>query len=191
MRESGGLVNPKGTVGDVIVLTREQHCGLAGLDVEAFKTLHRYGRVPQIRRFAQPGGYHPLETLALAVALQFQQQFFISHQQAASIASRLEVILPHWKNIVEWPTIETEILFGRAYFAFPTSPTDVCGSLARIAADHPSSIGLICLSISRSAAVMKIKAERLGVDLSEFWATPDASLAVKKSTRPQKRKPSK
>src|SRR5260370_6612101 len=102
----------------MIILSREQHCALAGLDVEAFKTLQRYSRVPDLgARFGQPNGYHPFETFALMIAIEFRRQFFMSYEQAAGIAAKADVMLPHWRDIVELLAAgQSEIIFGRVSF---------------------------------------------------------------------------
>ncbi|WP_456730338.1 hypothetical protein [Bradyrhizobium sp. USDA 3364] len=161
-------------------LTREQHCALAKVDVQAFKTLQRYNRVPVLpEHLRAPKGFSPFETLALMTAVSFREHFFLSHAQAAHLGSQLEAIFPYWPEIVDAGNSRPmkEILFGKLYFAFGTTPPmiTVCGPLSELGTNYPAPMGIIGLSISRVVAVMRVRADELGIDLSEFWH-PSAEL---------------
>ncbi|MCC8937441.1 hypothetical protein H8A99_13400 [Bradyrhizobium sp. Arg68] len=161
----------------MISLTREQHCALAKVDVQAFKTLQRYHRVPVLpEHLRAPKGFSPFETLALMTAVSFRERFFLSHAQAAHLGSQLEVIFPHWSAIVDAGNSRpmNEILFGKLYFAIDVTPPmiTVCGPPSEFGIESPAPMGIIALSISRIVTVMRVRADDLGIDLSEFWYPP-------------------
>jgi hypothetical protein len=170
-----GYGNPATVFGNLMItLSREQHCALADLDVEAFKTLQRYSRIPDLgARFGQPNGYHPFETFALLIAMEFRRQFFMSHEQAASIAAKADVMLPCWHDIgAPLETSKPEIFFGRVSFPGVVPPLTVCGTFLQIASDHPTAITFVGLSVSRIAAQMRSKAASRSIDLAEFLDSP-------------------
>ena len=183
----------------MITLTRDQHCALAKIDVQAFKTLQRNERIPVLpKHLRAPSGFSAFETLALLTAVSFRGHFFMLHEQAAFIASEIEVILPRWSEIIDAGNSSpmTEILFGQVTFPFGEDrPKTVCGTLAELSAGYPEApMSFIAFSMSRIVAVMRVRAERLGIDLDEFWYPPTPASTPKqtpaKKSAPKKRRTS-
>jgi hypothetical protein len=156
------------------------HCALAGIDVEAFKTLRRYRRLPVLSdRLRGKNGFTPTETLALAVFQVMTTQFHLAREQAAGICSQATILAQRWAAIrdtsAKLRTGElppgSDIMFGRVVLP-GGSFKPVCGTSEAIALDNPAAIGIITFSVSRVAATIRSRALSLKIDLDEFWACP-------------------
>jgi hypothetical protein len=160
-----------------MLLSRENHCLLSDLHVEAFKTLQRYGRLPALpAQFQGKKGFSPIETLALATANAMVTACHISWEQAAAICSEVRVIADHWHDIGKISAMlgrqDGGILFGRAMLPGVSPPVTVYGTLAEIAEDNPAAICIDAISISRVAATIRNRARDNSIDISDFWAGP-------------------
>jgi hypothetical protein len=167
-----------------MILSREEHCALAGLTVQAYMSRRRRLQLPEIPPHlrAPPGkGFTPLETLALATANQLVEQFKMAPELAAGICSRMdEVVLKHWGAIAQTskhPSDERDILFGRALIRDRSGHprhVPVCGTLAEISRNHPSPRWLITISISLIGSWMRVRTmtQGWGIDMEKFWAEP-------------------
>src|ERR1700732_2624544 len=83
-------------------LSREDHCALAGIDIEAFKSLQRLGRLPAIPdQFRSEKGYTALETMALAAADTMVQIHLLAREHAAAICSAAGILTTRWNEIRE------------------------------------------------------------------------------------------
>jgi hypothetical protein len=159
-----------------MLLSRETHCLLSDLHVEAFKTLQRYGRLPTLpEQFQGKKGFFPIETLALATANAMVTACSISWERATAICSEVRVIADHWHDIGKISAMlgrQDSILFGRATLPGMSPPVAVYGTLAEIAEDNPAAICIDAISISRVAAAIRNRARDHHIDISDFWASP-------------------
>jgi hypothetical protein len=166
-------------------LSREVHCDLAGIKVEAFKTLQRYGWLPTLPPYLRPAKpFAPIETLTLALYNAFSEQHRVHRLYAANICSSADILLTRWEEIrkttANWQReLETEILFGRA--TYPGLPTDrggakpVLGTLEEIATEHPGAMAIITVSVTRVSESVTSRAERRDIDFNQFWTEPASS----------------
>jgi hypothetical protein len=183
-------------------ISRKVHCALAGMDIEAFKTLQRYGRLPVLpAEFRPEKGFGPLETLVLATYNAMVEQFQEQHNRmfrayAADICSAAAILSTRWNELRE--TLmqrrlaeKNELLFGRVTLPGTLrdggGPRPVLGTFEEIAAEHPAAITIIAISVSRVADLLRNRAAKHGIDIEQFWAEPFLPPASK--TRPRKRGP--
>jgi hypothetical protein len=161
-------------------LSRDEHCALAGIEIEAFKSLQRrqlLPGVPEAHKAYQ--GYTPLETLGLIIAEEFVTRHAMARERAANMVSGSYAIWPHWprvaltsKQLCDGATPKAQIVFGWMDLPKGASeePEPVCGTFAEIAKAYPSPIGFIGISVSRAAAVLRMRANRQHIDLEDLWA---------------------
>jgi hypothetical protein len=170
-----------------MILSREQHCALAGLSVRAYMSRRRRFQLPDIpAHLKAPAGkgFYPLETLALAAANAFVEQFAMAPERAAGICSRMdEVALQQWNAIARTsnhPSDERNVLFGRALIldrSLQPRHVPVCGTLAEISRNYPSPRWLVTISLSVIGSLLRARATRgaaqkLDINMEEFWAQP-------------------
>lgn len=163
-------------------ISREIHCALAGIDVEAFKTLQRYGRLPVLPAHLRPNKpFGPLDTLTLAIYNTIVEQHRVAREYAANICNEAGVLLTRWSELcdsVEQRRLagKEELFFGRitlpGTLAQRGGPKPAFGTLEEIAAQHMFAITIIAVSATRIANLISNRAVRHGVDLGHFWATP-------------------
>jgi hypothetical protein len=166
-------------------LSREVHCALAGIKVEAFKTLQRYGWYPSLPSYLRPGKpFAPIETLTLALYNTICEQHRVHRAYGADICSGADILLTRWEEMRETVAErrydgKDEIMFGRATYpgllADGGGPKPVLGTLEEIAAEHQEAMAIITVSVTRVGNVVSNLAMRHGVDLDEFWAEPASS----------------
>lgn len=115
----------------MILLTREQHCLLAGLDIETFKSLKKRGHVPKHDDFETSDGrrgYLPEATLLLMMALEFHHSCGLSREVAAQVAWSCYIVPPtHHRSI--FPAIAKTSL--RIAAGKPVNDPIMCGLIDR------------------------------------------------------------
>jgi hypothetical protein len=166
-------------------LSREVHCDLAGIKVEAFKTLQRYGWLPTLPPYLRPAKpFAPIETLTLALYNAICEQHRVHRVYAANICSGADILLRRWEEMRETVAErrhdgKDDIMFGRAMYpgllADGGGPRPVLGTLEEIAAEHKEAWTIITVSVTRVGNAVSLRATRHGVDLDQFWAEPASS----------------
>jgi hypothetical protein len=170
------------------MLTREQLCLLAGMELEAFKTLRKLGRIPTMADDQKDArGYTPFEAFMLVISDDLANGLTVSRTVACEIAmgaykeiacndARWQEICDTSADLVSGVSPNAEILFGRIDPLGGKSKI-VCGTLAEISAAHPSPVRTILTNVSRCAAVMRQRAARHKIDLVDpvheeksFWS---------------------
>lgn len=169
------------------LLSRDDFLALVGLDVEAFNSLRRRDQLPQRQppelseEWQDARGWIPHAALALLMALELVDRYQLSRKRAAEIASGVGRVETRWADI---STTSGQVADGREPAfdilyasvdlpgAKPTKkspdPTIAVGTLAEIAAKHPTATGLIGVSVTRCAALMRQRAARAKIDLGDF-----------------------
>ena len=168
-------------------LSRKTHCDLAGIPVHSFKALQHLGRVPVLEPpYRGERGFTPLETIALVMASMMADESKVAWERAAGICSRADVLLSRWSELKETVAErriagKREILFGRVEVRDPSKNDQVVsravvGTFAEIAAEYDPTRAFV-ISASRVAEIIRNRAERLKIDLSQFWTAPIPSLS--------------
>jgi hypothetical protein len=165
----------------VQLLTREQHCNLAGIDIEAFKSLQRRGLLPTADGTEEELGwkklgYTPFEAMLLLIANSLADEQSLSRLRAAKIAALgYGPINWNWVSVrqtsaelVRGATPAAEFLYGEIGLSDGTSEI-MCSTFARIARKFRSARFVTLVNVSRIAATMRIRASDLKIDLEEFW----------------------
>ena len=171
------------------LLSRDELLALVGLELEAFNSLRRRNQLPQrpprelTPQEADARGWSPYSALALVVALEMVDRYKLSRTRAAEIAARVYVVQERWADISKTGLLLADgndpgfhVLFasidlpGVRVNKRRPDPTIAVGTLSEIAAEHPLATGIIAISITRCAALMRQRAARGKIDLSEFWA---------------------
>lgn len=176
----------------MIVLTREQHCLLAGIDIETFKSMKKRGQLPTIDYSKTPDGergHTPSSTLMLLIAIDLFYACGLSRESAACVAasgyaahrvwpaiarSSLMIVQgKHVKDPVLCGLVQTTTHKAEAVRQYALSPRDdcvstFCGTVGDLAKLAP--IGrMVCTNVSEIVARMRLVAERANIDLEEFW----------------------
>lgn len=186
----------------MLQLSREEHCALAGLNIEAFQTLVRYRRVPVLpAEFTSGRGYWPIETMALAICNEIVEQHGVFREKAAGICSgaAADMLVGRWDELRETLAArqlagKDELHFGRVQYP-GTAPQGggfkpVLGTMEQIAAQHTAkAITSMTISVTRVAALVSHRAAEHRIDSEIFWAKPFPAPAAK--TRPPKKGTSK
>jgi hypothetical protein len=89
------------------ILTREQHCLIAGLDVETFKSMKKRGQIPkfdEMQTSEGQRGHEPSATLLLMMALEFHHACGLPRDLAAQVAWSC-TILPAHLHRSPWPAV--------------------------------------------------------------------------------------
>jgi hypothetical protein len=169
------------------LLSRDDFLALVGLDVEALNSLRRRDQLPQRpprelpAEWADARGWSAHGALALIMALELADRYELSRKRAAEIAAGVYRTQARWADIA---TTSRQVTDGRepdfdiVYASVdlpgvrPTKkspdPTIAVGTVAEIAAKHPTATGLIGVSVTRCAALMRRRAARAKIDLSDF-----------------------
>jgi hypothetical protein len=169
----------------MIRLSREAHCALGGIKVEAFKTLQRYGWLPVLPAYLRSEKpFTPIETLVLAIYNAMYEQHRIARVYAANICSRADILVTRWSELRQTAAErreakKPEILFGRVMRAqkqdqgekFPVVEP-ILGTLEEIANQHPTALTIIAVSVTRVAGTIRSRALNHKIDLTDFWVEP-------------------
>jgi len=168
--------------------SRDDYLALTGLELEALNSMRRRDQVPLkpaaelTNRQADERGWSPYSAFALIVALELAGMYQISRQRAAEIASRSLLAASRWSDISATSAQQADghnpdfhVLF--ASIALPgvrptkkhPDPTIAVGTLGEIAAGYPMATDIVAVSATRCAALMRQRAARAKIDLSEFW----------------------
>lgn len=89
------------------ILTREQHCLLAGLDVETFKSMKKRGQLPKFDEMETAEGqrgHEPSATLLLMMALEFHHSCGLPRDLAARVAWSC-MVLPAYLDGSPWRAV--------------------------------------------------------------------------------------
>ncbi len=170
------------------LLDRNDFLTLVELDVEAFNSLRRRDQLPLTQPHELPKdwqdarGWSPLAALALIMALELVHRYELSRKRAAEIAGRVSVADVRWADICATSREAAngkEPAFDILYASVdlpgvkPTNrspdPTIAIGTAEEIAAKHPTAIGLIAVSVTQCAALMRQRAARRKIDLGKFF----------------------
>jgi hypothetical protein len=196
----------------MLQISRKLHCALAGIEVEAFKTLQQYGRLPVLPAAFRPDKpFGPLETLVLAVYNTMAEHHHVARAYAANICSAgAEVLSERWDELRQTAAQrhdakEDELLFGRVTFSaavpLPDARKPVVGTLEEIAAEvaaerrrrqernqqYPTT-STITVSITRVANQVSHRAAKHGIDIEQFWTEPFRGWRPQpRKTRPRKK----
>ena len=170
------------------LLSRAEFIVVVGLELEAFNSLRRRHQLPMVPPLHMPEawgdalGWDPLAALALVMALQLTERYELSRTRAAEIARGAGRLDQRWPDI---STTSLELADGKqpafeilcASLDLPNvkptkrhpDPTFAIGTLREIAAEHPTATGIIAVSVTRCAALMRKRAARAKIDLGDFW----------------------
>jgi hypothetical protein len=175
----------------MIVLTREQHCLLAGIDVETFKSMKKRGQLPTADYAKTPEGdrgYTPTSTLMLLIAIDLFYACGLSRDSAAIIATAGNYAHRNWPAIAssslliaQGKPVENPVMCGlvertkhkaeaaRQYaLSHNRHLSAFCGTVSDLARLAP--IGrMVCTNVSEIVARMRLAAERANIDLEQFW----------------------
>jgi len=168
--------------------SRDEFLALVGLEVEAFNSLSRRDQLPQrppyelSEKAADARGRPTTSALALVIALELADRYDLSRNRAAEIAGPAYAVEKRWADISKTSQQLAdghEPDFHILYAALdvpgvkPTKkqpfPTICVGTISDIAAEYRNATGIICISVTRCAALIRQRAERAKIDLSEFW----------------------
>ena len=161
---------------------------MVGLNLEAFNSLRRRDQLPQRPPYelseeaADARGWPTTSAFALVVALEFGERYGLSRNRAAEIAASIHAVKKRWadisrssKQLAEGHEPEFHVLYAAVDIpgVTPTKkrpfPTMAVGTLSEIAAEYPAATGIISVSLTRCAGLMRQRAARAKLDLSEFW----------------------
>ena len=172
----------------VRMMSRADFCKLAGLEVEQYNALKRRGQIPLVpnldlpEEIANERGYSPSAALALTIANELSDRYEMSRVRAAQIALYSLKVFDRWNDIaktsaqvVSGKVPTADILF--AAIECPgmrpkkTDPQPKCavGTLKEIAAKYPNPSGMIAVSVTWCAALLRQRAARARIDLGDFW----------------------
>jgi hypothetical protein len=168
--------------------SREEFLALVELELEAFNSLRRRDQLPQrppyelSEEMADARGWPTTSALALVIALELADRYDLSRNRAAEIAGPVYAVENRWADIsrtsqqlADGTQPEFHVLFAALDVpgVKPTKkvpfPTIAVGTLSEIAAGYPTAAGIISVSVTRCAALMRQRAARAKIDLSEFW----------------------
>src|SRR5262249_17559925 len=109
-------------------------------------------------------------------------RYDLSRRRAAEIAGAVNRVERRWADIrrtsqqlAEGNKPDFHVLFAAVDVpdVKPTKkrpfPTIVVGTIGEISAEYPTASGIISVSVTRCATLMRQRAERAKIDLSEFW----------------------
>lgn len=169
--------------------SRAEFLVLTGLELEAFNSLRRRDQLPQSpppfwsEEWQDAHGWSPWAALALVMALALADRYQLSRTRAAEVASRVGAINRRWRDIsaasrvvAEGGQPDQDILFASLDLpnVHPTKklpdPTVDVGTLEELAAKYPTATGLIAVSVTRCAALIRQRAKKAKIDIPDFWA---------------------
>lgn len=169
---------------------RADYCKLVDLPIEQYNALRRREQVPMVPPPELPEdilnerGYEARSAIFLIIANELAERYEISRDSAAAIAVNAVVVHKHWKEIastsaevalgkepthdilfavIDWPG------FGRAKQKRLPRPLTAVGTLKQIAKQHPRAGHLLAISVTHCAALMRDRATKAGIDISEIW----------------------
>jgi hypothetical protein len=189
----------------MLQLSRKLHCALAGLQVEGFKTLQEYRRLPRVpNELKADKPFGPFETFMLATYNALVEYNRVPRERAADICSAgAALFAARWADLRETAeerrlAKKSELLFGRVDLAGTpkqdggTEP--VLGTLQEIAkqisaiekiAPERKAFAITAVSVTRVASQIHNRAAEHGIDIEQFWAAPFPTPASK--ARPAKK----
>lgn len=171
-------------------LSRADYCKLVDLPVEQYNVLRRREQVPMVpppelpEEIANERGYEARGALYLIVANELAERYEISRDSAAAIAVHALIVHDRWEDIasssaeiasgkeptrdilfavIDWPGL------GRAKRSRLRRPITGVGTLAEIAAQYPNASQLLAISVTHCAALMRQRAAKARIDISEIW----------------------
>lgn len=170
--------------------SRNEFLALVGLELEAFNSLRRRDQLPQrppyelSEEVADARGWSPIAALALVMALELVDRYELSRDRAADIASPVHAVLGRWadisrtsRQVADGKEPEFHVLFASLDLPSvkPTKkradPKIAVGTIKEITAEYPTATGIIAVSVTRCAALMRQRAARTKIDLRDFWET--------------------
>ena len=170
--------------------SRDDYLALVGLKLEAFNSLRRRDQLPQrppyemSEQLADARGFGASSALALIIAVNLADRYGLSRERAAQIAGGVNRAQSCWseisatsKQVADGETADFDVLYASVDLpgVKPTKklsdPTIAVGTINEIAAEHPTATGIIAVSVTRCAALMRQRAARAKIDLAEFWET--------------------
>ena len=172
----------------VPMMGRADFCKLVELEVEKYNALKRRGQVPLVpnldlpEEIANERGYSPTAALALTIANELSDRYEMSRHRAAQVALYSLKVSDRWSDIAETsaqvasgkvPTAEILLAAiewpGMRPKKNDPRPTCAVGTLKEIAAKYPNPSGMIAVSVTRCAALLRQRAARARIDLGDFW----------------------
>lgn len=133
---------------------------------------------------ANERGYEARGALYLIIANEFAERYEISRDSAAAIAINALVVHHRWEDIssssaeiasgkeptrdvlfavIDWPGL------GRSKQRRLPRPKTAVGTLAEIVEQYPNASHLLAISVTRCAALMRQRATKARIDISEIW----------------------
>jgi hypothetical protein len=168
--------------------SRDEFLTLVGLELEAFNSLRRRDQLPQRPPYelseeaADARGWATPAAFALIIALELVDRYDLGRTAAAQIAGGINVVARRWADVsktsqqlADGHEPEFHVLYAAVDIpgVTPTKkrpfPTIAVGTLSEIAAEYPAVTGIISVSLTRCAGLMRQRAARAKIDLSEFW----------------------
>ena len=169
---------------------RADYCKLIDLPVEQLNALRRRDQIPFVpppelpEEIVKERGYEASSALYLIIANELAERYEISRDSAAAIAVKALVVRDCWEDIAATSAKETsgkeptnDILFavidwpgfGRGTQKRLPRVMTAIGTLAEIAKQHPKAKHLLAISVTQCAALMRQRAAKAGIDISEIW----------------------
>lgn len=180
-------------------LSPDQDSKLVGIDRTTLRSMRKRGQRPAISRggpsflLAEVGagvlpekgeidaeeqrGITPTQSFLQIVANAFHDRYSVSREVAAKIASRgfMALANPEWSaisassaEVVAGNKPAVEIMFGVL-----EGPDDTvtfgAGPFSELIAARPDAIGVLLISLTRCAALMRQRSEEHSIDLGDFW----------------------
>lgn len=190
----------------MLQISRKLHCALAGMKVEAFKTLQEYRRLPVLpAAFKGDKPFVPFETFTLATYNALAEYNRLPRERAADICSAGAAILrARWDDLRE--TVEQcrlaekgEIFFGRVLLGYVSKEDrgvkPVIGTLQDIAKEiaaaekirGSTAFAIDAISVTRVADAVRNRCREHEINVEQFWAEAfPAGPATK--TQPRKKR---
>jgi hypothetical protein len=183
------------------MLSRDEHLKLSDTDLELFKSLQRRDQLPTMAdEHKEAKGWSPTESMLLNIANQIAGGPASSRELARDIAAscfgpiyeRYVEIAESSEQLAEGKTPKSEILAGA--FTLPPNvkvpkaergrglAADLiifAGTFAEIAERYPSALQFVGVNVSRVAAGMRLRAQKFGIDLGDYWSYRAPSRARK------------
>ncbi|WP_448041102.1 hypothetical protein [Bradyrhizobium liaoningense] len=169
---------------------RADYCKLIDLPVEQLNALRRRDQIPFVpppelpEEIANERGYEASSALYLIIANELADRYEISRDSAAAIALKALVVRDRWEdiaatsaNVASGKKPSHDILFavidwtglGSAKQKRSPRPMTAVGTLAEIAKQYPDARHLLAISVTQCAALMRHRAAKAGIDISEIW----------------------
>lgn len=173
----------------ICYLNLTNFCKLAGLEVEAFNVLRRREQVPMVpppelsEDALKRRGFEASGALYLIMANSLADDYGMSRSTAAAIASKAGIWYQRWEDVASTSADFAQgheprfhILFAVVNLPAVASiapktrqPSLAIGTIKEIAEQYPNAHDVIAVSVTRCAALMRQRAAKARIDLTEFW----------------------